>query len=150
MPANKFLFMKKTILVLPPVVIFALLTACSTPTPESRLKGHEAAFNTWPVDVQQTVRAGRIQVGYLPEMVQVALGDPDRVYTRTTTQGVSDVWVYFDHKPKFSVGVGVGGYSGHAAYGTSVSVGKEAFQDKDALRVIIEGGRVVAIESRRK
>lgn len=142
------MIMKKIFRCLPLVVALVVLAGCSTP--ESRIHNRQAAFDSWPADVQQQIRAGHVAIGYTAEMVQVALGEADRSYTRTTPQGTSDVWVYFDHGPKFAVGIGVGGYSGNTAIGTSVAVGNEGFRDGEVMRVIFEGGRVVAIETRHK
>ena len=128
----------------------ALLLAAGCSTPASRIQSQQAAFDGWPAAVQAKVRTGQIDVGFTPPMVQVALGTADRSYTRTTDRGSSEVWVYFDHSPKISVGVGVGGSSGSTAYGGSMVVGNEGFRDNEVLRVIFEGGQVVAVESRRK
>ena len=125
-----------------------LLAGCATPA--SRISSHQSAFDQWPAEVREQVRAGRIDVGFTAEMVQVALGDADRKSTRTTAKGTSEVWAYFDHSPKFSIGLGVGSSSGSTAYGGAVAVGNSGFLDDEVLRVILEGGRVAAIETRKK
>jgi hypothetical protein len=128
----------------------ALILAAGCSTLESRIRSQQAAFDAWPPAVQEKIRAGQIDLGFTLAMVQVALGDADRTYTRATDRGTSEVWVYFDHSPKISVGVGVGSSSGSTAYGGSMVVGNEGFRDNEVLRVIFEGGKVVAVESRRK
>ncbi|MEO6874856.1 MAG: hypothetical protein ABI222_08540 [Opitutaceae bacterium] len=140
--------MKKILPALVAGLVFALVAGCSTT--DSRVSGHQALFNTWPADVQQRVRAGQVAVGFTPDMVQVALGNADRTYSRTTEKGTSEVWVYEDHSPRFSVGLGVGGVSGSSAVGAGVRVGDDGWRNNEKLRVIFEGGRVVAIESRGK
>jgi hypothetical protein len=89
-------------------------------------------------------------VGFTAEMVQVALGQPERAYARTTEMGSSEVWVYVDSGPKFSIGIGVGGYGGSTAYGAGVTLVDDGFRDNEVLRVILVGGRVVAVEARRR
>jgi hypothetical protein len=137
-----------------PVSFLLLLAACSTP--ESRIQAQQTAFNAWPADVQQKVRAGQVDVGFTPEMVHVALGDPDRTYGRVTAQGASEVWVYADHKPKFSVGIGVGSSSGSyhggssTAVGVGLSTGNDTFQNDEKLRIVFMGGKVIGIETRMK
>jgi len=123
-----------------------LTAACSTV--ESRTQSHQAAFDAWPADVQQKVRARKVDIGFTPEMVRVALGDPDRVAARTTAQGASEVWVYFDHGPHFSFGLGVGAVRGTSAYGGDVAIGND-FRDEEVMSVEFEGGRVSAIETRK-
>jgi hypothetical protein len=98
--------------------------------------------------VQEKVRAGKIEMGYSMEMVEVALGKPERVASRTTSTGQSDVWIYADKGPKFSIGLGLGSARGSTAMGGGVTVG-DGFRNDEAMRVIFEGGRVTAIETRK-
>ena len=83
-------------------------------------------------------------------MVRVALGEPDRVFARTTEKGSDEVWVYLDSGPRFSIGIGMGGSSGSAAYGGGVILSDEGFRENEVLRVVFEFGRVVAVEARRR
>ena len=131
-------------------VLAALIAVAGCSTPASRIRSHQAAFATWPAAAQQEVSAGRVAIGFTPEMVLVALDEPDRRYTRTTERGTSEVWMYMQHGPKFSIGVGLGGVSGNTAIGGSMVVGDEAFRDNEVMRVIFDGGRVSGIEQRRK
>jgi len=134
---------------LPVCAALILLTGCSTPA--DRIPQHQAAFDAWPADIRENVKAGHVAVGYMPEMVQVALGEPDRVFTTTATQGAPvEVWVYLDHSPSWSIGVGVGGSNGSSAIGTSVGVSNQNWGPNEKMRVVFEAGRVVAIEQRRK
>lgn len=87
-----------------PAVFLLLMTGCATT--ESRISRHQAAFDAWPAEVREKVRAGRIEVGFTPEMVQVALGEADRRSTRTTAAGTDEVWAYFDRRPKFMAAIG--------------------------------------------
>lgn len=130
------------------LTLSVLMVASGCANVDSRVQKHQAAFNSWPADVQGKVRAGKVEVGFTQEMVRVALGEPDRMISRTTDHGVAEGWVYFDKGPKFSFGVGVGSARGHSAFGGGVTVGDE-WRDDEKLRVIFEGGRVSAIETRR-
>jgi hypothetical protein len=115
---------------------------------DSRVGDHQAAFDTWPADVQEKVRAGKVEMGFTPEMVEVALGKPDRTSSRTTDRGQADVWIYFENKPKVSFGFGFGSSSGSSGVGAGVRVG-DNFRDDENMRVIFEGGKVTAIEMRK-
>jgi len=130
------------------IVAGALLLGAGCASVESRVKDHQSAFSSWPPDVQEKVRAGKIEIGYTREMVEVALGKPDRFASRTTDRGQADVWVYFDKGPKFSVGLGFGSAHRSSAVGGGVTIG-EGFRDDENMRVIFEGGRVTAIETRK-
>ena len=125
-----------------------LLGGCSTPA--SRIQSHQANFNAWPAAVQAKVQAGVADVGFLPEMVEVALGTPDRISTLKTDTGLSEIWAYLDHGPRFSAGIGVAGGGASSAYGGGVAVSDQSFRDSNVVRVIFEGGKVTAIETYRK
>lgn len=128
------------------LAVAMFLTSCASV--ESRVQKHQAAFDSWPADVREKVREGKVEVGFTPEMVRVALGDPDRLFSRTTDRGVAEGWVYFDKGPKFSVGLGLGTARGNSAFGGGVTVGDD-WRDEEKLRVIFDQGRVSAIEMRR-
>jgi len=131
---------------LPLALLFAAsLAACSTPA--SRVARNQAAFDSWPAEVREQVRAGKVAVGFTPEQVRVALGEPDRVFVRTTGAGETEVWAYRDLGPQLGVGVGVG--TGGPAGGT-LGLGWESYDSREALRVAFEGGQVSAIETRRR
>jgi outer membrane protein assembly factor BamE (lipoprotein component of BamABCDE complex) len=125
-----------------------LLIAAACSTPDSRVKKNETAFQSWPPAVQENVRAGRIDVGYNQQMVRVALGEPDRLASRTTAHGTADVWIYFDKGPKFSLGLGFGSMHGSTGVGGGLTVGDD-WRDQEILRVIFEGGLVTAVERRK-
>ena len=53
-------------------------------------------FASFPPDVQENVRNGVVDLGYSKEMVFIALGAPDRDYSRVAETGKTDVWSYVD------------------------------------------------------
>ena len=116
----------------------------------SRIQHHQAAFDSWPADVQAAVRSGKIDVGFTAEQVRVALGDPYRIFTRKSAEGEEEIWAYREGKPHFSIGVGVasGGYNGGAAGGVAYDRRDDSLDD--ATRVIFKAGLVVAVEQQRK
>jgi hypothetical protein len=99
--------------------------------------------------VQKKVSAGQVAVGFTPEMVRVALGEPDRVSTRTTEKGAGEVWSYAERKPNVSFGLGLGTSRGGGAYAGGVTVGGDRWRDDEGMRVIFDGGKVSAIETRK-
>jgi outer membrane protein assembly factor BamE (lipoprotein component of BamABCDE complex) len=70
----------------------AALAGCSTPA--SRIKENPALFASFPPDVQAKVQEGKIEVGFAKDMVMMSLGKPDRIYSRKTEAGESEVWSY--------------------------------------------------------
>jgi hypothetical protein len=133
-----------------PSALFSLLLAVACSSPESRILANAAAFNAWPSEVQQKVRAGQVDVGFTEEMVLVALGAPEGKSVRTTEEGTAEVWTYADRGPHFSIGVGVGSARGGSAYGGAVTVSDNGFRGEERMRVVFNGGKVSAIERRKQ
>lgn len=127
-----------------------LVTGCSTV--DSRIAKNRDAFNTWPPAVQDKVVLGRIDIGFTPDQVRVALGEPDRVFTRTSSDGTSQIWSYRDRGPRFGfgVGVGVGSFGGRGGTFGSVGVGTDAgYRDDEKMGVVFDAtGHVSSIETR--
>jgi len=124
----------------------SLVAGCTVSSPATRIERHQAAFAAWPAAVQARVKAGQVDVGFTADMVRVALGEPDRVRTLITPQGQSEVWVYFDHGPTFSIGLGVGVSSGSNDFGAATGVAGGP-SPEERLRVIFDAGKVTAIEA---
>lgn len=121
------------------------LAACSSTG--SRIRSQQALFDGYPPAVQQKIRDGVIEVGYTPEMVVMALGDPDRKAQVQAADGVTEVWYYRKSVPGFSIGMGSGGYVGSGVgIGTGVSVGEPA-RSEDRAVVEFSKGRVSRFEA---
>ena len=119
--------------------------ACSTI--DSRIARDQALFDTYPPEVQQNIRKGVIEVGYSPEMVLMALGEPDRRAEVQQEDGVFEVWTYRKSVPGIAVGMGTGGYVGSGVgIGTGVTMGEPA-RSEDRAVVHFQGGRVVRVEA---
>lgn len=123
----------------------ALLAACST-TPEQRIAKNTAFFDTLPPPVRQKIRAGEVEIGFTPDMVRLALGEPSRVFSRQTETGAADLWVYHDNGPRFSFGVGVGSVGRHSATSVGVSTSTGGYDPEEKMRVEFRNGRVTAVE----
>ncbi len=126
----------------------ALLAGCSTPG--SRIAGHQAEFDRLPAAAQQQIRAGEVDIGFTPEMVRLALGEPDRVFTRRTEKGDIEVWGYQDHGPQFSIGIGVGSGGRHSSVGGGVAMSTGGYDPDEKIRVEFREGRVSAVDSAKR
>jgi hypothetical protein len=124
-----------------------LLAACSTP--ESRIAANRPAFDRLPAAAQQKIQAGHIDVGFTPEMVELALGKPANTFVRKSTAGDTEVWIYHDNSPQFSIGIG--GVSGgrHSAVGGGVEMSTGGYDPEEKVRVEFSGGKVVTIDYRK-
>jgi hypothetical protein len=64
-------------------------------TPESRHEANPDVFSSLTPEQQALVKAGRVAVGFDADTVRLALGDPDRITTRTDGSGDDvQVWHY--------------------------------------------------------
>ncbi|KXU36852.1 hypothetical protein AXK11_03425 [Cephaloticoccus primus] len=135
-----------------------IFSGCATL--ESRISKNQEAFDSWPVEVREKVRAGQVDLGFTQPQVLVALGKPTRMYTHKTESGEAEIWAYSGKSSKWpmvSVGFGLGRSSGgwgrgtHTSGGIGVSTGNYGRGAVDeALRVIFENGSVVAVEARQQ
>ncbi|MBI3297148.1 MAG: hypothetical protein HYZ75_03225 [Elusimicrobia bacterium] len=129
-------------------VLLAAAAACSGP--DTRIKRRQAAFDAYPPAVQETIRAGKVEIGFTREQAELALGKPDRRYTRKTAAGEQDVWAYGgggSARPRLGLGIGVGSYGGGGAYSGGVGIGRGE-SGEDRLRVVFQGDAVTGIEER--
>ncbi|MCK9383622.1 MAG: hypothetical protein M0Q15_03150 [Nevskia sp.] len=129
------------------LVSVVALAACSS-TPSSRIEHQRSAYERYPAEVQRKISAGEIDIGFTPEQVRLALGEPTRKSTRKTDTGDAEVWGYGKSGPAFSIGIG-GGSFGHSGFGGggAVSTGTGGSYDKDEkLRVVFRNGAVTEIE----
>ncbi len=121
------------------------LAACSS-TPEDRIAKNSALFDTLPPPVRQKIRAGEVDLGFTPEMVRLALGEPTRVFSRQTEAGAAELWVYHNNGPRFSFGVGVGSFGRHSATSVGVSSSTGGYDPEEKMRVEFRNGSVTAVE----
>ncbi len=130
---------------LAPVALVCALAFAGCSTPDSRIERNQAAFSRFPPAVQANIRAGQIGIGYTTEMVQMALGRPDRIHRRQSAEGETEVWVYADKTPRIGIGFGVGSVGHHS--GGGVAVGTSTGGNRgDRMQVHFRGGRVTAID----
>lgn len=147
MKANKQ-FREKVYRRMPVLLAAVLLLAAGCATPEKRARANSEAVASWPLEVREKVLAGEVEPGFTEEMVLVALGKPDRRYSRITESGRSTIWVYRDRRPgsrlSFGIGTGIGIGGGGSVYGGGVSAGTGGF--REGTRVVLAEGKVVAVE----
>jgi hypothetical protein len=73
-----------------------LLIGCASP--EQRIKKNPELYQSFPPDVQALVAQGQIAIGFTAEMVTMAMGPPNRIYSRVSSNGTSEVWSYTSKK----------------------------------------------------
>ncbi|HVW19987.1 MAG TPA: hypothetical protein VG838_12590 [Opitutaceae bacterium] len=128
------------------LLLAALLAAGCSSSPSSRIDRNRAEFDRWPIEVQQKVAAGQVDVGFTTDQVRMALGDPDRIATRTTAETETEAWIYRDRGPRIGFGLGVGSFGGGTAVGVGLHSGDWALRPDESKRVVFDGGKVSAVE----
>ena len=138
----------------PSILISSLtlvLTACSS-SPMSRIDQDRGKYESWPLDVQEGILAGEARKGMTREQVEMALGKPTQVISRSAVEGDDEVWVYRKsavgstllNNTGVSVGTGVGGVN----VGTGIG-GGGLRRPPDEQEVVFRGGTVVRSDAKR-
>lgn len=151
--------MKTKILSLMLMVAALVVAGCSTPA--MRIKHNPQLFASIPQAEQELIKQGRIAIGFTPDMVKLALGEPDYIARRIDKTGTTEIWRYrgYDSSvdygfygyygwgggPYWYRGYYGGGWGGYYGWGGR---GAPAPQT-DYLRVSIREGRVVEINQLR-
>ncbi len=109
------------------LAVLLLAAGCSS-SPMSRIDANRARYESWPLEVQQAVLNGQAIKGMTPEQVEMSLGKPTEVVSRSAKGGDDEVWVYRKGGGLGGLGgalsgVSVGAGTGGVAVGTSTSVG---------------------------
>ena len=133
--------------VLPLVV---LLAGCATPA--KRIQQNQDLFDSFPVAAQARIRGGQIDLGFTPDMVRIALGDPQRKLVRRTAEGEAEVWLYIDFVRRYDRqhvdidGLSASGPGGLRSMGGSAWINVEQIQPFVRVRVEFKNGAAAAIE----
>ena len=90
--------MKRFLLLLGCSIGLAFLAGCSTP--QTRIRNNPGLFSSLPPSDQELIQQGKVAVGFTAEMVKLAVGEPDRIYTRTEASGQSEAWVYTSYSSR--------------------------------------------------
>jgi hypothetical protein len=129
------------------IAALALLTLAACSTPERRIGRNPEFFASLAPADQELIKKGRVALGFTPDMVKLALGDPDRLLTRTDSSGSSEVWRYTTYESDSGIYLYRGYY--HRHYYGSLFPYYLNYPDRlkrDYLKVSFKDGRVWAIE----
>lgn len=137
------------------LLMIGLLAACAH-TPAKRIQRNQEVFDALPVDAQARIRGGQIDLGFTPEMVRIALGNPQRILTRRTAQEETAVWLYLDTIRRYERqradidGLSLTGAGSMRSLGGSAWI--NVMQEREYVRIRVEfvQGVVTAIEEMAK
>jgi len=80
-----------------------LLLSGGCATVEQRIEDNRAVFETFPPDVQESIREGEIALGFTQEQVRIAMGNPDRIVTRTEEgEKTATIWLYVGRESRLA------------------------------------------------
>jgi hypothetical protein len=92
--------------------LVALLAACASP--DTRIKRNQAVFDALPTAEQALIREGKVGIGFTPDMVRLAVGDPDQRWIRTDAAGQTEIWSYTSYDSHDGVPIFRGDYHRYA------------------------------------
>jgi hypothetical protein len=124
--------MKSTCIGLLSTAVALVWLGCSTTG--ARIEQHREAFDSYPEGVQQNLRNGVIEVGYTPEMVLIALGEPSRKVDVATDDATAQVWTWTHQAPGVSLSLGGWNALGsHVALGSGMTVSDPGQREEVAI-----------------
>jgi outer membrane protein assembly factor BamE (lipoprotein component of BamABCDE complex) len=145
MKTSKFLLLAATALT-------ALCVAgCSTP--ESRIRKNPEAFARLTPAQQDLISKGQIAIGFDQEMVQLALGEPDHIITRTDAKGASEIWSYTTYESTDGMLLYRGWYHRYYYWGDPMFpyyLDYPHRRERDHYRVTFKDGKAVTIEEHKQ
>jgi hypothetical protein len=134
----------------------AALFAAGCSTPETRIRQNPEVFNRLSASEQELIREGRVAIGFDQAMVRLAVGDPDRVWSRTDLEGATESWSYTAYESVDGFPLYTGYY--HRFYGPRYGpwgygrgfypyyMSYPARREREVFKVVFKEGRVIAIE----
>jgi len=130
-----------------------LLAGCSS-SPMSRIDANREKYLAWPIEVQEAVLAGEARKGMTPEQVEMAMGKPSEVVTRSAGPGGEEVWIYRTGGGVGSgllsnTGISVGAGTGGVSVGSSTGIGGgRRGQTPEEREVVFAKGVVVRADGK--
>jgi hypothetical protein len=124
------------------------LSGCATP--DARIKRSPEVFERLSPEHQALVKEGRVAIGFDTEAVQLAVGEPDRRWTRTDAAGTSEVWSYIAWENDLGQPLYRGWYHGYAV-APSYYLNAPSRREREYFKVVFgTDGKVSAVEQTSK
>src|SRR4051812_43568570 len=125
----------------------AFSLGCSTPA--TRIRKNPELFAQLAPEQQEMIRRGQVAIGFNAEMVRLALGEPDRLTTRTDQDGTSEIWHYVTYDAPAGSPLYRGWYHRYYMWGDPVypyylSVADR--RERERFSVVFRNGQVQALE----
>lgn len=128
--------------------LLAAVFAAGCSTTESRIRKNPEAFARLNSEQQGLIVQGKIALGFDKEMVQLALGDADRLLTRTDENGTSEIWSYTTYEGPSGAYLYRGWYHRYYSYRDPLFpyyLDVPTRRDRERFRVVFRNERVAEI-----
>ncbi|MDI1334633.1 MAG: hypothetical protein PSU94_00485 [Lacunisphaera sp.] len=129
------------------LLLATLAFAGCASSPMSRIDANRALYESWPFEIQEAVLNGRIVAGMTHEMVEMVVGKPSQVTSRSARKGEEEVWTY---KKGGGLGqalqnsnISLGGSVGPVYIGGLGGGGSGAPAEVDEMDVVFQNGVVI-------
>jgi hypothetical protein len=149
--------MKTRLFLVVGAVAAALLSGCNTF--HSRARQMSGVYDALPASEQKRLQRGAINVGDTPEMVYIALGNPDERRDTVTADGSHTTWIYRTYWQQYE-GTAWLGYRriivpapngrGYLIYHEPVTQDVYRTHVDETIRVSFSNGVVNAVEQQRR
>lgn len=117
----------------------------------SRIDANRATYESWPIEVQEAVYHQRAIAGMTPAQVEMALGKPTSIDSRSGKDGLEEIWIYKKSSGGMpailqNTSIGLGGSIGGVGVGTSTPIGggrSRAPSDAEDQEIVFKNGVVL-------
>ncbi|HSI09952.1 MAG: hypothetical protein ACAH89_04000 [Rariglobus sp.] len=128
-------------------LMLAVLLAGGCATPDARIKRSPEIFARLTPEQQTLVKEGKVGIGFDRDAVLLAVGAPDRKWTRTDAAGTSEVWSYTAWENELGQPLYRGWYHAYTATSPAYYMNYPARKEREYFKVVFGAdGKVMAIE----
>ncbi|HKB92112.1 MAG TPA: hypothetical protein VKC60_16465 [Opitutaceae bacterium] len=137
------------------VLLVLVLGASGCSTVQSRINEKQQVFAQLDPSTQDKIKKGDIDIGYTPDMVYMALGEPSEKKESVSQEGSTSKWVYYSYYERYE-GTTFVGYrrqyvfnpktQTYSVYYEPVHEDVYSEQRKEHIQVVFKNGRVTSIE----
>jgi len=124
------------------------LAGCATP--ETRIRQNPAAFDRASPAQQELIKQGKVDIGFDEELVELALGVPDRTKERIDSSGKQIIWSYVNYQNYDGAILYRGwyhrGYWGWGGPSYAYFADYPNRRESERFRVVFKNGKVTEIE----
>lgn len=137
------------------LAVTVLLFAAGCQSVDNRIREKPDVFAKLDKVAQDKIKQGIIDIGFTPDMVYLALGEPDEKRDKLTSEGRSEIWIYNTYYERFD-GTAHIGYFRRVYYDPFLRAYRLFYQPayadtysstkEERIRVVFKDGKAAVIE----